>query len=42
MLQLSKAYCRKHETLKGKSPAQVAGLTDRVWKLRERVEAVAA
>lgn len=35
-------YVRKHETLKGKTPAQAAGLTDRRWGLRELVEAVAA
>jgi hypothetical protein len=28
-------YCRKHETLKGKTPAQAAGLTDHRWTLDE-------
>lgn len=28
-------YCRKHDTLKGKTPAMAAGLADRVWTLRE-------
>jgi transposase-like protein/IS1 family transposase len=35
-------YCRKHETLKGKTPAQAAGLTDHVWSLLELLERVAA
>lgn len=36
--QLFKSYynlCRKHGTLKGKTPAQAAGLTDHPWTLRE-------
>jgi IS1 family transposase len=36
--QLFKSYynlCRKHGTLKGKTPAQAAGLTERPWTLRE-------
>jgi hypothetical protein len=36
--QLFKSYynlCRKHGSLKGKTPAQAAGLTDRPWTLRE-------
>jgi len=36
--QLFKSYynlCRKHSTLKGKTPAQSAGLTERAWTLRE-------
>jgi transposase-like protein/IS1 family transposase len=28
-------YCRRHETLKGKTPAMAAGLADRVWTLSE-------
>jgi hypothetical protein len=36
--QLFKSYynlCRKHGSLKGKTLAQAAGLTDRHWTLRE-------
>jgi len=36
--QLFKSYynlCRKHGTLKGKTPAQAAGLSDHCWTLRE-------
>jgi transposase-like protein/IS1 family transposase len=36
--QLFKSYynlCRKHGTLKAKTPAQVAGLSDHCWTLRE-------
>lgn len=36
--QLFKSYynlCRKHGTLKGRTPAQAAGLTDHPWTLRE-------
>ena len=36
--QLFKSYdnlCRKHGTLKGKTPAQVASLSDHCWTLRE-------
>ena len=36
--QLFKSYynlCRRHGTLKGKTPAQAAGLTDHQWMLRE-------
>lgn len=36
--QLFKSYynlCRKHGTLKGKTPAQTAGLSDRCWTLRD-------
>ena len=28
-------FCRKHETLKGKTPAMAAGLADRVWTLAD-------
>jgi len=31
-------YCRKHETLKGRTPAMASGLAERVWTLRELVE----
>jgi transposase InsO family protein len=31
-------FARKHETLKGKTPAMVAGLTDHVWTIRELLE----
>lgn len=37
-MQLFKSYynlCRKHGTLKGKTPAQAAGLSNRCWTLRE-------
>lgn len=34
-------FCRKHMTL-GKTPAMAAGLTDRVWSVRELLAAVAA
>ncbi len=30
-------FCRKHETLKGKTPAQACGLADRRWSLDELV-----
>jgi IS1 family transposase len=30
-------YCRKHETLKGKTPAMAAGLTDHRWSLEELI-----
>jgi transposase-like protein/IS1 family transposase len=36
--QLFKSYynlCRKHGTLKGKTPAQAAGLSDHCWTIRE-------
>jgi hypothetical protein len=35
-------YCRKHETLKGKTPAMASGLADRVWTIRELLEQCAA
>ncbi|MEX2307127.1 MAG: IS1 family transposase [Pirellulales bacterium] len=28
-------WCRKHETLKGQTPAMASGLVDKVWTLRE-------
>lgn len=44
MMSLTTAYynfCRKHETLKGRTPAMAAGLTDRVWTLKELLAKVA-
>ncbi len=35
-------YCRKHETLKGQTPAMASGLADKVWTIRELVSRVAA
>lgn len=34
-------YGRKHETLKGRTPAMAAGLTDHVWSVRELLEKIA-
>jgi transposase-like protein/IS1 family transposase len=34
-------FCRKHETLKGKSPAMVGNLTERVWSIEELLTAAA-
>jgi IS1 family transposase len=31
-------FCRKHETLKGQTPAMAAGLTDHAWTIRELLE----
>ena len=33
--------CRKHESLKGKTPAMASGLTDHIWTIKELVEKVA-
>jgi hypothetical protein len=44
MMSLTTAFynfCRKHESLKGRTPAQAAGLTDRVWTLKELLAKVA-
>jgi IS1 family transposase len=44
MMSLTTAYynyCRRHQSLKGLTPAQAAGLTDRVWTLRELLSATA-
>jgi IS1 family transposase len=30
-------FCRKHESLKGKTPAMAAGLTDHIWSLDELI-----
>jgi hypothetical protein len=43
--QLFKSYynlCRKHGSLKGKTPAQAAGVTDHRWTLRELLTFTAA
>lgn len=32
-------FCRKHHTLRGKTPAMVAGLTDHVWSIGKLLEA---
>lgn len=34
-------WCRRHETLKGQTPAMASGLTDKVWALRELLEQAA-
>ena len=34
-------FCRKHETLKGQTPAMASGLTDKVWSMREMLERAA-
>lgn len=34
-------FCRKHETLKGKTPAMTSGLADKVWTIREMLERAA-
>jgi len=34
-------FCRKHETLKGKTPAMASNLTDRAWSIRELLEEAA-
>jgi transposase-like protein/IS1 family transposase len=31
-------FCRKHETLKGQTPAMASQLTDRVWTMRQLLE----
>jgi hypothetical protein len=31
-------FARKHETLKGKTPAMASGLSDHVWTVRELIE----
>jgi hypothetical protein len=32
-------FCRKHETLKGATPAMAAGLTQKIWTIRELLDA---
>ena len=34
-------FCRKHETLKGQTPAMASGLADTVWSIRELLERAA-
>jgi hypothetical protein len=34
-------FARKHETLKGKSPAMASGVADKVWSVKELIERVA-
>ena len=31
-------WCRKHEALKGRTPAMASGLSDKIWTLRELLE----
>jgi len=35
-------FCRKHETLKGATPAMAAGLTGTHWTIKDLVEQAAA
>ena len=35
-------FARKHETLKGQTPAMASGLTDKVWSVRDLLENAAA
>lgn len=34
-------FARKHETLKGKTPAMASGLADTVWSLRDVLQKAA-
>jgi transposase InsO family protein len=34
-------FCRKHETLKGQTPAMASGLADVAWTIRELLECAA-
>jgi transposase len=34
-------FCRKHEALKGSTPAMAAGLADKAWTIRELLERAA-
>jgi hypothetical protein len=34
-------FARKHETLKGTTPAMASGLSDHVWTIKEMVERAA-
>jgi transposase InsO family protein len=34
-------FARKHETLKGQTPAMASGLTDHVWTIKELTEKAA-
>src|SRR5882757_1952566 len=31
-------FCRKHETLRGQTPAMANGLSDKVWSIRELLD----
>ena len=31
-------FARKHEALKGQTPAMASGLSDRVWTIKELIE----
>ena len=33
-------FCRKHETLKGRTPAMAAGLAEKAFSLGELLEAI--
>lgn len=35
-------FCRKHETLKGNTPAMASGLADKAWSMRELLERAAS
>ena len=35
-------FGRKHEALKGKTPAMASGLADKVWSVKELLERAAA
>jgi len=35
-------FCRKHETLKGKTPAMASGLSDKAWSVKELIMRAAA
>ena len=35
-------FARKHEALKGNTPARASGLTDHVWTIKELTEKAAA
>jgi IS1 family transposase/transposase-like protein len=34
-------FCRKHETLKGATPAMAAGLADKIWSIKELLDTAA-
>src|SRR4051812_20595073 len=34
-------FCRRHETLKGATPAMASGLTDKVWTIRDLLQSAA-
>jgi hypothetical protein len=35
-------FARKHETLKGNTPAMASGLSDHVWTIKELIERASA